>query len=50
MTAARRAILCIFIGIIAGFFCQEILKATNSHGDFFVAIRMARDVREGRDP
>jgi hypothetical protein len=50
MTAARRAILCIFIGIIAGFFCQEILKATNSHGDFFVAMRMARDLRAGRDP
>jgi hypothetical protein len=50
MTAARRALLAIFIGVVAGFFCQEILRATNNRGDLFASLRMARDLREGRDP
>jgi hypothetical protein len=50
MTAAKRALLSVFIGIIAGFFCQEILRATDNRGDLFASLRMARDLREGRDP
>jgi hypothetical protein len=50
MTIARRALLSIFIGLIAGYFCQEILRATNNRGDLFASLRMARDLREGRDP
>ena len=45
MAMAKRGLLSIFIAFVAGFFCQEILRATASRGDLFASLRMARDLR-----
>ena len=50
MAMAKRGLLSIFIAFVAGFFCQEILRATASRGDLFASLRMARDLRSAKDP
>jgi hypothetical protein len=50
MTAGKRALVSIGIGIVAGSLCYDLLKATKSNGDFWLSLNVARHVIEGSDP
>lgn len=47
MTTGKRALLSMFIGVIAGVFCHDVLDATASKGDFFLSLQLVRDVKDG---
>lgn len=47
MTTGKRVLLSVFIGVIAGVFCHDILDATGANGDFFVSLQLARDLIDG---
>jgi hypothetical protein len=50
LTTAQRALLSIFVAVVAGFFCKEVLRATSNIGDLYASLRMARDLLAGTDP
>jgi len=50
MTAGKRAITAIGIGLVAGILCYDLLKVTKSNGDFWLSMHVARDLLAGNDP
>lgn len=50
MTAGKRALLSICIGVVAGSLCYDLLEATKSNGDFWMSLNVARHLVSGTDP